>query len=91
MGSCAASVREGIVIKYLKSSFMFYQPSEYHVQKGARVEVLYLTPWWGDGDYQGQGEKKHQRNSRETGLDEEMWTVQAGRVESDGGRMKGEK
>lgn len=38
-----------------------------------------------------KGEKKHQRNSSETGLDEKMWMVQAGREENDGGRMKGEK
>lgn len=59
------------------------------MQKGGRVGALYLTLGGGMGDTKDK--EKHQRNTGGTGRDEEMWTVQARREESDGGKMKGEK
>lgn len=43
------------------------------------------------GITEDKGRKKKDQRNRETGPEEEMWTKQAGREQSDGGRMKGEK
>lgn len=71
---------------------MFYQLSRAScAERGQSRGVVSDTEWGGCEGEDTKDKEKDQRNSGGTGRDEEMWTVQPRRKESDGGKMKGEK